>query len=138
MTDRHQAREAALQALYFWEVGGAPVDVAIDTIFAEHHPDAPPHVRAFASKLVAGVSSEVAALDARIGGHSTHWRVERLAAVDRLILRMAIWELANDPGIPAAVAIDEAIELARTFGGDESARFVNGVLDAIARELKRT
>ena len=83
MTDRHQAREAALQALYFWEVGGAPVDVAIETTFAEHHPEAPPHVRAFASKLVAGVSSDLGGLDARIARHSAHWRVERLAAVDR-------------------------------------------------------
>ena len=138
MTDRHQAREAALQALYFWEMGGTTPEVALETVFDEHQSDAAPHVRAFAARLASGVAADVAALDTRIGPHCTHWRIERLAAVDRLILRMAAWELVHDPGIPGPVVIDEAIELARTFGGGESARFINGVLDAVARDLGRT
>jgi N utilization substance protein B len=137
VTDRHRAREAALQALYFWEVGGASPDVALETVFADHQPDATPAARAFAGRLVGGVSADLAALDARIAAHSTHWRVERLAAVDRLILRLAAWELEHEPDTPAPVILDEAVELARTFGGDESARFVNGVLDALAKGLGR-
>jgi N utilization substance protein B len=133
---RRAAREAALQVLYFCEVGRAePVD-ALDTYFAEHAPDAPERLRQFAGELVRGTIGNTAALDELIGRHASNWRVDRLAVIDRLILRMAAWELQHVPDTPPAVAINEAIELAKRFGTDESPRFVNGVLDAIRKALE--
>jgi N utilization substance protein B len=133
MTGRHQAREAALRALYLWEVGRTDPARAVDTYFEEHQPDADATVRAFARTLVLGTAAEVAGLDAVIQKHSEHWRIERLAVIDRLILRMAIWEMRHEADVPAAVVINEAIELARTFSTDDAVRFVNGVLDAASK-----
>jgi len=130
---RHQARASALQILYFWEVGRVDPAQAIEVFFREVEADADETVRAFAAELVEGTVSDLAALDALITTHSKHWRLERLAIVDRLILRMAAWELRHRPDTPPAVVLDEALELARTFSGDESVPFVNGVLDAIRR-----
>jgi N utilization substance protein B len=132
---RHQAREAALQALYLWEVGKTDPASAIDTFFTEHKADAPDAVRDFARTLVFGTVAEVAALDTLIQSHSEHWRLERLAVIDRLILRMAAWELQHAADTPPAVVLNEALELARTFSTDDSVRFVNGVLDAIRKSL---
>jgi N utilization substance protein B len=130
---RHRAREAALQILYFWEIGRASPDEALDAFFAEHEPDAPEPLRTFAADLVHGTIAEVGALDATIAKHSANWRLDRLAVIDRMILRMAVWELGHERETPAPVVIDEAIELARTFSTDDSVRFVNGVLDAIRK-----
>lgn len=133
---RHRAREAALQILYFWEVGQSEPGQAIGAFFREHQPDASETVRAFAAELVTGTISELADLDRLIQQHSEHWRVERLAVVDRLILRLAAWELRHSRETPAAVILNEALELARTFSTEESVRFVNGVLDGIRRSLE--
>ena len=132
---RHLAREAALQVLYFWEVGQATPAQALEAYFAEHAAEAAGDVRRLAGEIVRGTAAEKDALDELIGQHAEHWRVERIAIIDRLILRMAIWELRHLPDTPAAVVIDEAIELARAFGTDESPRFVNGLLDAVRRTL---
>ena len=132
---RHQAREAALQSLYFWEVGGTDPARAVETFFEVHQPDAPDPVRTFARELVMGTTAVVAALDALIQQHSEHWRLERLAVIDRLILRMATWELRNAADTPPAVVLNEALELARTFSTDDAVRFVNGVLDSIRKSL---
>jgi N utilization substance protein B len=132
---RHQAREAALQILYFCHVASVPPDEAFGPFFLEHLPDATDEVRAFAEQLATGVASETPGLDALIEQHSAHWRLERLALIDRLILRMAAWELQHQPDTPAPVVIDEAVELARTFSTDDSVRFVNGVLDAMRKTL---
>jgi N utilization substance protein B len=133
---RRQAREAALQILYFWEVGRAEPDAAIDAYFAEHAPAAPEAVVTFATAVVHGTISEVGALDAIIEQHSQHWRLGRLAVVDRLILRMAIWELRHESETPAAVVLNEAIELARLFSTPDAVRFVNGVLDGIRKTME--
>ena len=132
---RHRAREAALQALYLWEVGRTEPAQAVETFFSEHAADAPEAVRAFAGRLVLGTTDEVGELDALIARHSEHWRLERLAVIDRMILRMAAWELRHDTDTPPAVVLNEAIELARTFSADDSVRFVNGVLDGIRTSL---
>jgi N utilization substance protein B len=132
---RHQAREAALQVLYFWEVGGAEPDRACEAFFAEHWPDASDALKDFARELVVGTVTHLAELDPIIEQHSQHWRLSRLAVIDRLILRMAVWELLHHADTPAPVVLDEAIELARTFSTDESAGFVNGVLDGIRKGL---
>lgn len=137
---RHQAREAAVQALYLWEVGGlAPAD-ALEVCFTEHRREAPANVRDFAATLVHGVTAEVASLDALIQAHCDHWRVERLAVIDRLILRLATWELRHtrEEQLPRAIILNEALELARTFSTDDAVGFVNGVLDAIRRALEPT
>jgi N utilization substance protein B len=132
---RHQARECALRALYLWEVGRTDPAVALETFFAEHAEDAPDAVRQFAGEIVTGTTAEAAAIDAIIAQHSEHWRVERLAVIDRLILRMAVWELRHEADTPPAVVLNEALELARTFSTDDSVRFVNGVLDGIRKAL---
>ena len=132
---RHQAREAALQALYLWEVGKTDPASAIETFFTEHKAEAPDAVRDFARRLVFGTVAEVSALDVLIQSHSEHWRLERLAVIDRLILRMAAWELQHATETPPAVVLNEALELAKTFSTDDAVRFVNGVLDAIRKSL---
>lgn len=135
MTPRHQARELALQALYFWEVGHATPDEALEHVVAEHLPDAAEPVRAFALELLRGVVVTHEELDLIIGRHIDNWRIERLAVIDKLILRMATWELRYQPETPPAVVVNEALELARTFSADESIKFVNGVLDGIRKAL---
>jgi N utilization substance protein B len=130
---RRQAREAALQILYLWEVGRTDPASAIDAYFAEHAPDAAEAVRSFATALVEGTVADLVAIDAIVTRHSTNWRLDRLAVIDRLILRLAIWELRHAGDVPAAVVLNEAVELARRFSTDEAVRFVNGVLDAVRR-----
>lgn len=130
---RSQSREAALQILYFWEVGRAQPLTAIEAYFAEHQPAADTELVEFTSRLVLGTVGEVDALDQAIEQHAKHWRIERLAVIDRLILRLSIWELRHETGTPPAVVINEALELARRFSSDEAVRFVNGILDAVHR-----
>ena len=133
---RHRAREAALQTLYLWEVGRTEPAEALATFFAEHQPDAPDAVRTFARALVLGTTGDLASIDALVSRHSENWRLERLSVIDRLILRMAAWELRQPAETPPAVVLNEAIELARTFGTDDSVRFVNGVLDAMRKSME--
>jgi len=135
-TTRRQAREAALQALYFWEVGRTQPDEALDAVLGEHAPDASEAIRTFAGDLLRGVVACREEIDDLIGRQSSHWRIERLAAVDKQILRLAVWELQHQPGTPPAVIVNEALELARTFSTDEAVKFVNGVLDGIRRSLR--
>ncbi len=131
-----QARQAALQALYLCDVGRVDSGVALETVFAEHLPDAEPAVRAFAATLVEGVIAERTGLDALIAAHSQHWRIARMAVIDLLVLRIGAWELQHQPDTPPAVVLNEAIELAKSFGTDDSPKFVNGVLDAIRKKLQ--
>jgi len=134
MPSRRRSRQRALQILFSWDARKQPVEEAIaayfDTLYSEEHRARDP----FVTELVRGTVENVAEMDARITRHAEHWRMERMPAVDRNILRMAVYEMARC-GTPAAVAIDEALELARKFSGEESVQFVNGVLDAIHREL---
>ncbi|MEI6246192.1 MAG: transcription antitermination factor NusB [Acidobacteriota bacterium] len=127
---RRHAREAALKMLYMWEVGQNTPQQAIGAYFKEHDPKATEEVRAFASELVFGTSNERTALDAALEPHLTGWRIERLAILDRMILRMALWELQHHTDTPPAVVINEAMELARLFTSEDAVKFINGVLDA--------
>lgn len=133
MGARTRSRQRALQILFSWDARRQPVDDAIEayfsTLYSEEHPEPDP----FAAALVRGVVSNAAEIDARIARHAEHWRMERMPAVDRNILRLAVFEMTGEK-TPAPVVIDEAIELARKFSSEESAQFVNGVLDAIHRE----
>ncbi|MEI6668618.1 MAG: transcription antitermination factor NusB [Acidobacteriota bacterium] len=135
---RHRARESAFQMLYQWEVGRAAPDAVVadyEAIEQDENTALTPVNRRFAEALVAGTVAHVAEIDQRIAAHAQNWRIERMAAVDRLILRLAIYELAHASDTPPSVVIDEALELARTFGEEDSVRFVNGVLDAVFKSL---
>jgi len=128
---RRRARELALQLLYQHEHTGADLDV-MQTDFDEWTGSAD-GVREFADFLLRGTLANLEQLDEELAVQTAHWRLERLAAVDRNILRLAMFELMHVPDTPPAVVIDEAIEIAKKFGAEESGRFVNGVLDGFVK-----
>lgn len=135
---RHRARVAALQLLYLREVGGgsaAEVADAVARYWGEH--PAPPERRRRATALFEGTVEAQARIDPLIEEAAEHWRLSRMAVVDRLAIRMGVFELLRGE-TPPAVVLDEAIELVKAFGGDQSVRFVNGVLDAVRRRLDET
>ena len=137
---RHHAREAALQMLYQWEVGHAPMPEVLQTFWLHDEPPArglSDDHRRFAETLASGVTEHVAAIDPVISEAAEHWRLERMHVMDRLILRLAVYEFLHEPETPGRVVINEALELARTFSADDSVRFINGLLDAIRRRLER-
>jgi N utilization substance protein B len=133
MASRRRARPRALQILFLWDTRRQPADEAIDayydTLYSEEKPERDP----FVADLVRGTVDNIAEIDDRITRHAEHWRIERMPAVDRNILRLAVYEMTRG-GTPAPVTIDEALELARKFSGEDSVQFVNGVLDAVRRE----
>ena len=137
---RSQARDAALRMLYQIDVGRVSPAQAARLVGHVGAPEetieleAPDH--AFAVALAAGAWDARSTLDEQIGEAARNWRVPRMAAIDRLVLRLAVRELTAHPETPPRVVIDEAIELARTYSGDEAARFVNGVLDAVLKKLQ--
>ena len=136
---RHRAREAAVQMLYQWEVGHAPMAEVLSTFW--EGPGASESLgdeqRTFAAHLAVGVVATVAELDPMIREAADHWRVERMNVLDRLIMRLAVYEFLYQPETPVKVVINEALELARTFSGDESVKFINGILDGIRKTLGR-
>jgi len=138
MPARHRSRQRALQILYQWDMRRIPVADAIASFYETLHTEEEDAVAlapdAFMEDLVRGAVDRVDSLDALIAGKSEHWRIERMPAVDRNVLRLAIHEMTSTP-TPAAVVIDEALELARQFSGDDSVGFINGVLDAVRKEL---
>ena len=128
---RRHARELALQLLYQHEHTSADLDV-MQRDFDEWT-GASNGVREFADFLLRGTLDNLERLDEELALQTAHWRLERLAAVDRNILRLAMFELMHLPDTPSAVVIDEAIEIAKKFGAEESGRFVNGVLDGFVK-----
>jgi N utilization substance protein B len=138
-TGRRKAREAALQMLYQWEVGRASAHEAIVTYWPAHDGEKalPEPLRDFANGLVRGTIARVSEIDAVLAAHAQNWRVERMGVIDRLVLRLAVYELLAEAGTPSRVVINEAIELARAYSGEEAVAFVNGVLDAARKELRR-
>jgi len=132
MGARRQARELALQALYQLDVAGEG-DPGMALFWSYF--DAEREVQAFARELVEGVAAHRERIDALIAASAEHWRLPRLSRVDLSLLRLATFELLGRPDIPASVTIDEAIEIARRFGSEDSPAFVNGVLDHIAQVL---
>ena len=136
---RRRAREAALQMLYQWEVGRSspgdtiltywPAQEAVPPLGEDH--------REFANELVRGTVQRVGEIDAMLAERTQNWRVERMAVLDRLVLRLATYEMLAEPGTPAKVIINEALELTRQYSGDEAVAFVNGVLDGVRKHLRR-
>ena len=139
MPARHRSRQRALQVLFLWDVRRQPIAEAIASFYNSLASEEADPERAapdeFMEELVRGASERAGDIDRRIMEKSEHWRLERMPAVDRNILRLAIYEM-TDLATPAPVVIDEALELARQFSGDESVSFINGVLDAVHREHK--
>ena len=136
MAARHRSRKRALQVLFEWDMRGELVDSAIqhyyETLYSEENENRPKPDK-FMEELARGTVTNAAQIDQQIEQKSQHWRLERMPVVDRNILRLAIYELTVNT-LPAPVIIDEALELARQFASDESISFINGVLDAIARQ----
>lgn len=134
---RRRSRQVALQVLFAIDVArskGSPVPEEVFAAFVENF-ELPVGACAFAEELVDGITAELDKLDALLEKHTTNWRLSRMAAVDRNILRIGVFELLRTE-TPAQVILDEAIELARRFGADPSPAFVNGVLDSVAGTLR--
>lgn len=125
---RSEARERALGLLYELEAKGGTADVLIAAL-----PVAPD---ALAAVLVRGVDEHRVRIDALVAGHAKGWSMARMATIDRNVLRIATFELLERPDVPVAVVLDEAVELAKRFSTEDSGRFVNGVLSAVARAVR--
>lgn len=141
MGARRSGREAALQMLFQLEASGATPERVVELFWrtnadVDFAPD--PEGKAYADVIVLGVASQTAAVDQRITQASQNWRLERMSRVDRNLLRMGTWELMVQKDVPRAVVIDEAVELAKSYGTEDSGSFVNGVLDRIATDLGRS
>ena len=128
MGSRHQARERALQILFQYDIHGRP-GLWLDVFWKEN--EATDEVKAFAERLVAGVLEKKKELDALIGKYATNWKISRMPIVDRNILRAGVFELLWMDDVPAKVTVNEAIELAKSFGDDDASKFVNGILDKL-------
>lgn len=133
MGSRRKSRELAVQMLFQWEQGGHPPAHVVSTFLEGQSVDA--DVASFARALFEGTVQEIESLDRLVRERSEHWRPERMAAVDRNILRIAVYELLRHTATPAAVVINEALEITRRFSGADSVEFVNGVLDGIRKTL---
>lgn len=131
---RRQARERALQCLYQWESTGAELDGLLDRFWRAK--PASCQIRDFTEVLVRGTVDAVTRIDPLLEQQAENWRLERMGCVDRGILRLGVYELLDQPETPAAVVIDEAIELAKRYSGEQAGTFVNGILDGIRRRLQ--
>ena len=139
LASRHRSREAAVQMLYQWEVGRLPLS-DVNLVWSEVTDEDEPltdEQADFANALAEGVTAHVAELDPLIAEAAAHWRLERMNVLDRLVMRLAVYEFLYEPDTPATVIINEALELARAFSSEEAVPFVNGVLDGIKRRLER-
>jgi N utilization substance protein B len=135
MGRRRQGRELALQILFQVEITCDPPADVLRRFWESRR--VPETMREFAQSLVLGTVENRERIDGEIAAVAEHWRLERMAVVDRNVLRMAIFELMDQPETPPAVVIDEAIEIARKYGSEESAPFINGILDSIRRRVEK-
>jgi len=135
MGSRRKARECALQMLFAADIAGAVPEEVLRTYWQElGDADTEEVAREFATRLAAGTLANLEGLDERIRSRAEHWRIPRMAIVDRNILRLAVYEFLYEP-TPRTVAINEALEIARRFSTYEATQFINGILDAIKRDL---
>jgi N utilization substance protein B len=136
MANRHLSRTIAMQTLFAWDFNdkdSTRLEPLLKSNLEQFAPGFDDH--GFTESLVRGVLANLAAIDKYIIKYATEWPLEQITTVDRNVLRLGIYELVFDPNIPAKVAINEAIEIAKAFGGDASGKFVNGVLGAIYKEV---
>ncbi len=127
---RHRGRTLTLQALYEADQSGHDPAVAVERLVEDERVGA--GASSFARGLISGIKASRPQIDAFIAGAATQWPVEQLAVVDRNILRIAIYEMLIENETPVRVAVNEAVELAKAFGGESSPRFINGVLGALS------
>ncbi|MBF0331462.1 MAG: transcription antitermination factor NusB [Candidatus Omnitrophica bacterium] len=134
MRKRSIARECALKILYQMEMTGYAPDKAIPA-FWEYEPDHPEDVRDFATKLVNGIHANLTVIDEKLGEYATNWQLNRMAVIDRNVLRLGLYELKfSGIDIPPKVAINEAVDLAKKYGDHDSSKFVNGILDKVHKK----
>jgi len=135
MGHRRKAREETLRILFQLEFE----DIESDTVVVQYWKNRKIHkdIKEYSTFLVSGIISHMGEIDDTIQSVSEHWRISRMALVDRNILRMAVFEIVYEENIDSAVVINEAIEIARKYSGDEAATFVNGVLDAARKKMKK-
>lgn len=133
MKSRTKARAIALQVLYEYDLTTHPLGVSLEARFLEETVDE--QLLEFSRQIVTGVVPIIPVLDDVIAAHAPEWPLDQVAIIDRNILRIALWEFAVSKVTPVKVAINEAIELAKTFGSDSSSRFVNGVLGSLVDHL---
>ena len=139
MGARRTGRERALQALYQLEMGELAPEAALEVAWASEPEEgtekAQAEARTFARELVLGVREQQPEIDRLIEDHSHNWRLDRMARVDRNVLRLAVYELRFREDIPKKVTLNEAVELGKRFGAEESSAFINGLLDRIAETV---
>ncbi len=138
MGSRRKARECALQMLFAADVAGTRADELARTFWSElADGELDPQARDFATRLAIGALAHQAEVDERIRSRAEHWRISRMALVDRNVLRLAVYEFLHEP-TPRTVTINEALEIARRFSTYEATQFINGILDAIKRDLDQS
>ncbi len=136
MGQRHKAREYALQALYMFETVNSPLEELSSLNWLNR--EIPEDVKKFAVSIINGSIEKLDFIDNIIKKYSKNWKFERLSAIDKSILRLSIFTLLFLPDIPSAVVINEGVELGKTYGGESSGQFINGILDSIKnKELKK-
>ncbi|MBN1326252.1 transcription antitermination factor NusB [Candidatus Falkowbacteria bacterium] len=137
MSNRHLSRTIAMQTLYEWDFNGQK-EKDLNNLLTYNLAEFAPGFddKGFAQHLVEGVFKNIKEIDELIKKYATEWPLEQITVVDRNILRIGIFELKMDPEIPSKVAINEAIEVAKAFGGESSGKFVNGVLGALYKEME--
>ena len=134
MKSRTKARGIALQVLYEYDLTAHPMGVSLEARFADEAVDE--QILDFSRQIVSGVVPIISTLDEVIASHAPEWPLDQVAIIDRNILRIALWEFGVARITPVKVAINEAIELAKTFGSDSSSRFINGVLGSLVDHLQ--
>ncbi len=130
---RHAARELALKALFAYDVGKNEPGTILELLYEEEIIDS--SIKEFSRYLVGGVIEKRPTIDSNIEQYTLEWALDRMSAVDRNIMRIALFEILFSPDIPKAVIINEAIELAKTYGSEDSARFVNGIVGNIIKDM---
>jgi N utilization substance protein B len=133
---RRKSRECALQMLFQWDITHDLIE-QIAATFWEGQPDESQDTREFAEALASGTVNHVERIDAIIARHAQNWRLDRMAVVDRNLMRLATYEFLYDAETPKSVVINEAIEIARRFSAQESPQFINGILDSIRKEVEK-
>ncbi|MGD2279400.1 MAG: transcription antitermination factor NusB [Candidatus Omnitrophota bacterium] len=136
MRKRTLSREIALKILYAWDISGEPVEEAHRKFWENSKPEKD-NIKEFSDFLVFGVKDNKNKIDEMIAQHATNWRIERMATIDRNVLRIASFELLFASEIPPKVAINEAIEMAKKYGDKDSGKFVNGILDNINKTERK-
>lgn len=133
MRKRSVARECALKVLYQIEMTSRTAENAL-ICFWEQESEHPEDVRDFAAKIVQGIYDNLTQIDEKLGEYATNWQLNRMAVIDRNVLRMGLYELKYNIDIPPKVAINEAVELAKKYGDHDSSKFVNGILDKVHKK----